>query len=254
MAELNVRGLKIGAGRPKTIVPVMGADAAALTAEVEAAVAAGADCIEWRADFLAGLCEPERLEHAARAVRTAADETPVLFTIRTASQGAALELAPAPYAELLRSAIGTGDIDLVDIECDKGDDLIRELIECAREHRVATVVSFHNFDRTPATDELIATLAHARELGADIPKMAVMPQSKQDTLRLLAATDEVTRVRGISPVITMAMGADGAVSRLLGEEYGSAMTFSSVEGASAPGQIDLAHTKAALEALHQALS
>lgn len=254
MAVIDVRGLKIGAGCPKTIVPVMGADADALAAEVGRAVAAGADCIEWRADFLARPCDSTQLEHAAQTVRTAAGETPVLFTIRTASQGASLELAPAPYAELLRGAIASGCIDLVDIECDKGDDLICKLIAYAHEHQVVTVISYHNFDRTPALDEMVSTLAHMHELGADIPKMAVMPLDKQDTLRLLAATDEVTRIREIYPVITMAMGADGAVSRLLGEVFGSAMTFSSVETASAPGQVGLEQTKTVLAALHEALS
>ena len=254
MAVIEVRGVRIGEDVPKTIVPVMGAYAEVLVREVETAVAAGADCIEWRADFLEGPFEPEMLIAAASAVRTAAGNTPILFTVRTASQGATLEVEPEPYAELLGRIIESGLIDLVDIECDKGDELICKLIDRARKHGVATVVSYHNFTETPATEELVNTLVHMHELGANIPKMAVMPQSKQDTLRVLTATDEVAHGRGISPVITMAMGADGAISRLLGEEYGSAMTFCSVESASAPGQVGLEQTKAALAALHGALS
>lgn len=254
MAGIEVRGIRVGEGIPKIIVPVMGADAETLTREIEAAVAAGTDCIEWRADFLEGLLESNTLVAAANAVRAAARNTPVLFTVRTASQGATLKIEPEPYAELLGRIIESGVVDLIDIECDKGDGLIRKLIDRAREHGVVTVASYHNFAETPATEELVNTLIHMHELGANIPKTAVMPQSKQDTLRVLAATDEVVRERGISPVITMAMGADGAISRLLGEEYGSAMTFASVEAASAPGQVSLKQTKAALKALHEALN
>ena len=42
-----------------------------------------------------------------------------------------------------------------------------------------------------------------------------------------------------TPVITMSMGALGAVSRICGEAMGSAMTFASAGKASAPGQIEL---------------
>mgnify|MGYP001131629782 CR=1 FL=1 len=39
-----------------------------------------------------------------------------------------------------------------------------------------------------------------------------------------------------TPVITMSMGTLGAVSRLCGEAFGSAMTFANPGTASAPGQ------------------
>lgn len=253
MAIIDVRGMRIGEGLPKTIVPVMGTDASALMREATAAVAAGADCIEWRADFLEGLFEPDVLTAAAHVVRATAGNVPVLFTVRTASQGAALDIEPEAYALILGRAIQSGSIDLIDIECDKGDGLIRALIERAHERGIASVVSYHNFAETPATKDLVSGLVHMHELGADIPKMAVMPQGKHDTLRMLAATDEVVHARGISPVITMSMGADGAVSRLLGEEFGSAMTFASLETASAPGQLSIEQTRAALAALHAAL-
>ena len=42
-----------------------------------------------------------------------------------------------------------------------------------------------------------------------------------------------------TPIITMSMGALGAVSRLSGEAIGSAMTFANPGKASAPGQVSL---------------
>ena len=66
------------------------------------------------------------------------------------------------------------------------------------------------------------TLCKMQELEADIPKMAVMPQSERDVLVLLDATLSMKELHAQTPVITMAMGKNGVVSRLSGEVFGSA--------------------------------
>ena len=73
--------------------------------------------------------------------------------------------------------------------------------------------------------------------GADICKIAVMPQSPQDVLTLLQATYDVSQIID-RPVITMSMGKTGVVSRLAGSTFGSAVTFGAAQKTSAPGQID----------------
>ncbi|WP_257593375.1 type I 3-dehydroquinate dehydratase, partial [Klebsiella pneumoniae] len=40
----------------------------------------------------------------------------------------------------------------------------------------------------PAQEDIIYRLRRMQDLGADLPKIAVMPQSPQDVLTLLAAT------------------------------------------------------------------
>ena len=54
------------------------------------------------------------------------------------------------------------------------------------------VVSNHDFEKTPSKEEIVARLQKMQELGADLPKIAVMPQCKKDVLTLLAATEEMT--------------------------------------------------------------
>ena len=61
-----------------------------------------------------------------------------------------------------------------------------------------------------------------QDYGADIPKMAVMPKSKQDVLTLLSATLEMSEQFADRPIITMSMAGTGVVSRLTGETFGSA--------------------------------
>ena len=53
-----------------------------------------------------------------------------------------------------------------------------------------------------------------QELGADIPKIAVMPTCRRDVLTLLCATEEMYTEHADRPIITMSM-ADRLISRLL---------------------------------------
>ena len=80
-----------------------------------------------------------------------------------------------------------------------------------------------------------------------------MPQSPDDVLTLLGATQEMVRRWADRPVITMSMAPLGTVSRLCGEVFGSAMTFGTAGQASAPGQIPAEELRQVLDILHRAL-
>ncbi len=88
-----------------------------------------------------------------------------------------------------------------------------------------------------------------QDLGADLPKIAVMPQSPQDVLTLLAATLTMKEKYATRPLITMSMGKSGGVSRVTGRLFGSAMTFGTVGQASAPGQIAIAKLREVMDML-----
>ena len=80
-------------------------------------------------------------------------------------------------------------------------------------------------------------------MGADIGKIAVMPQCRRDVITLLEATEAVSKAIPI-PIITMSMASDGLISRMAGEVFGSCITFGSAVEASAPGQIPVGELKA----------
>jgi len=62
-------------------------------------------------------------------------------------------------------------------------------------------------------------------MGADIPKMAVMPHNGQNVLDLMQATLLAKEKTGTKPLITMAMGDLGKITRIAGISFGSAVTF-----------------------------
>ena len=87
---------------------------------------------------------------------------------------------------------------------------------------------------------MVSTLVRMKELGADLPKLAVMPRCPGDVLALLSATLRASAQVG--PVITMAMGSLGKVSRVC-------LTFGAGDSASAPGQLNAEDLKAILQDL-----
>ena len=115
------------------------------------------------------------------------------------------------------------------------------------------MVSNHDFHKTPEKEEIVSRLRMMIERGADIAKIAVMPQNKKDVLTLLAATEEMYTKYADRPIITMSMAGTGVISRLCGEVFGSALTFGAAGKASAPGQMEVEDLKTVLSLLHKSL-
>ena len=100
---------------------------------------------------------------------------------------------------------------------------------------VHVIASSHDFQKTPEQAVLTERLLAMQRCGADIAKLAVMPQSAADVLTLLAATEEVHRLHPELPLVTMSMGELGILSRISGELFGSCMSFAAAGESSAPG-------------------
>ena len=148
---------------------------------------------------------------------------------------------------------GTSYVDLVDVEAFTGDTYVEKVVKTSHECGVKVIASNHDFRKTPPKEELITRMRKMQELGADIPKIAVMPQSTEDLLTLLSATEEMRRCYADRPVITMSMAGTGVLSRMCGEVFGSALTFGAAGKVSAPGQIDVEELRTVLGIIHKSL-
>ena len=252
MSALSVKGVHIGVGRPKTIVPLLETTLEGLLVSAHRAVAAGADCVEWRADFWEAAHNTGNLSRVAAQLVAALPATPVIATLRTKGQGGRLEADAREYKRLARTLVW-GGADLVDVELGAGDYVVRSLVEEAHREGLRAIVSHHDFERTPAVGSMEQILLTEAGMGADICKLAVMAERPADAARLMEATSSVARLLDY-PLLTMAMGPAGAITRLAGEAFGSAMTFCALGEASAPGQVGLAAATAVLDALHLALA
>lgn len=253
MNTVKVRNIEIGAGIPKVCVPIVGTTREEILSAARTIASIGTDVVEWRVDWYQDVFHFQEVEKTAGMLREVLGETPVLFTFRTAKEGGEKDIDTETYVALNQQIAKTGLVDLVDMEAFTGDEAVKQVIETAHACGVKVVTSNHDFDKTPDKEELVSRLRKMQDLGADIPKIAVMPQNKKDVLTLLAATEEMATEYADRPIITMSMAGTGVISRLCGEVFGSALTFGAAGKASAPGQMGVEDLKTVLTLLHNSL-
>ena len=240
MNTVQVKNVTIGEGLPKIIVPIVGQTKDEIIAAAKSFANVELDIVEWRVDWFEGVFDFDQVKDVAQALRDVLQDTPILFTFRTAKEGGEKAIEPEAYVELNQNIAKTGLVDLVDVEAFTGDDYVAQIIEVAHQNNVKVVASNHDFDKTPDQADIVSRLRKMQEQGADIPKIAVMPNNKKDVLTLLAATEEMATNYADRPIITMSMAGTGLISRLCGEVFGSAATFGAVGKVSAPGQMNAA--------------
>ncbi|HEY8357729.1 MAG TPA: type I 3-dehydroquinate dehydratase [Ramlibacter sp.] len=248
-----LKGQPLASGRmPAVCAPLVAATHAALLAEARIVVARQPDLLEWRVDFFRAAGDTTAVLAAARELREVAGGIPILFTRRAEREGGQpMAVDEAAVVALYEAVCDGGAADLVDFEMGNDASDLARVRDAARTAGIALVLSFHDFHRTPPVDALAARFARAAQLGADVAKLAVMPSSMEDVHALLGATLQASRTLSI-PVISMAMGPLGAVSRLCGGAFGSALTFAVGAAASAPGQMPIEDVRAGLAVLARA--
>ena len=247
---VSVNHVVIGEGLPKICVPVMGKNRKALKEEAEKARDAMPELVEWRADFFEELEKEEELIKALKEIKGILGEIPLIFTIRTRSEGGQAELSKEEYEKCLFKAAESGWAELVDVEVFETE-CGEKLIEALHKTGVKVIASTHNFEKTEDMETLKRRFLDMDATGADILKMAVMPKAFEDVASLMQTTHEITEEYTEKPVISMAMGNLGSISRIAGENFGSSVTFACVGAASAPGQFHIDELRMMMAALHK---
>ena len=176
----------------------------------------------------------------ARALRTAVGELPIIFTRRSTKEGGEPIRIGDEEVVRLYDAIGASRlVDFIDFEMGNDPDHVRRVRASTRANETRLILSYHNFSYTPGVEFLVQRFLEAERQGADVAKVAVMPRDRMDVLTLLAATAQAD-AKGRIPLISMAMGPLGSVTRMVGGVFGSSLSFAVGDTASAPGQIPIA--------------
>lgn len=250
MNQLKVRNLVLGEGMPKICVPIVGTTWEEIKEQAEEMVKLPVDFVEWRMDWYENITEESSVIDILGLLRQYLGDLPLLATFRTKQEGGMQEFSQQEYRALMNTVLTSGYIDLADVELFLGEKLVKELIKAAHRAGVFVVASNHDFFKTPTKEEMIRRLCKMQELGADVLKIAVMPNTNRDVLTLLETTVEMNEVYAKKPLITMAMSGIGMISRLSGECFGSAVTFGAARKASAPGQIGVEQLREILQIVH----
>lgn len=247
--KIEVRGKVVGGPNVLICLPLVGSGREEILVEAEELARLGPDLIEWRVDGFSDAGNGDACCEVLGQLREILGEIPLILTFRIALEGGMQNYPRETRLSVIQQAMASGNVDLVDIElCNDGPfkDAVRR---AAGENDVKLIFSHHNFDKTPELEFIHQKLFEAQEQGGDIAKIAVMPQSPDDVLTLLAATNRARNTDVDIPLITISMASAGAVTRLAGGLFGSDVTFAVGKSVSAPGQINYTELKSAMELL-----
>jgi 3-dehydroquinate dehydratase-1 len=147
--------------------------------------------------------------------------------------------------ELLKLAIQYGAA-YVDIEYESKPSYRKELTEYARQHGCLVIISYHNFEETPAEQILTSIMEEMYILGADVAKIATMVNHPSDNAKLMSLYQREGRV------ISIGMGDKGKITRVVAPLLDAEFTFAALDDgkSTAPGQLTLKHLEKVLNELN----
>ncbi len=179
-----------------------------------------ADLIEFRADYIQDL----DLECLFRQ-----KPCPVIFTLRSQQEGGGYRGTEIKRLETILKAAKAG-ADYVDVEFSASWQGVLEAVP-----RDRVILSYHDFDKTPANLE--SQMGSMAATGAGVLKIATRATRLSDNL-LIARALKYAATRQWN-LCALAMGSQGIPSRVLGPHWGSWMSFASLPGSegTADGQL-----------------
>lgn len=245
---IKIKNIKLGEGAPKICVPVIEKNEKEIIKYIKYINKLPIDIIEWRADFyLEDIIYNEESEiniiEISKSIKKITNK-PILFTVRSDKEGG--KIKNNFYYKIIniyKSVIENKCFDLIDLEISslKEKD-IKNLIKLSKENNIKTILSNHNFNKTPSKKYIISLINKMIKLKCDIVKVAYMPKNKKDVIILL---DSITEIKDF-PTIAISMGKLGTITRI----FGSVITFASSKSSSAPGQLEAMKLKYILDNLY----
>jgi len=194
--------------------------------------ALGVDVAEMRVDWFRSV-EPDHVRRELAHYRG----LPVLATVRSKTDGGYWP-GTEPERQRLYEAL-LPEVDAIDIELSAAE-ILPSVVAAAKARGKLVLVSHHDFAETPPAERLGEIAEGAKAAGADLVKISTMAHSVED-VRLLTAFTLQYRSMGL---IVIAMGAQGAASRVFFPLLGSRITYSALGDGDlhAPGQLPFAET------------
>jgi 3-dehydroquinate dehydratase-1 len=199
-----------------------------------------ADLLEVRVDLFDDLFDDPSFEACAEAcARVEATGTPVLVTIRLASQGGRWALPDEERLPLYRAAARVAS--WLDVEAESR--IAAAVLALAHAAGRRVIVSHHDFARTPLLAELENVVSGALAAGADLAKVATLVANDADRDALYAIL-----TRHPERMCVIGMGARSSELRTDLPARGSRLAYAYLDAPTAPGQLSVAEMDARLRA------
>ncbi len=195
---------------------------------IEVSSRVNADLVEHRMDFMG------KIEGLSRIY--AALNTPVIATNRPVRSGGHFNGGEEERIDRLLDAIDAG-CELVDVEIDAPTSLKEVLLKHARKKNCKVMISMHDHEKTPSTEELLEVLTEEKEQGGDMGKVVTFARSIDDCHRVLDLILEANRIK--FPLVAFTMGTLGKFTRVVAPFYGAPFTYASFNKKAEESQIDV---------------
>ena len=157
---------------------------------------------------------------------------PIIATNRSKQEGGYFLGSEKERIDILKSCCALEYVKYVDVELQTDPCLRKYIIGKCKDADVKTIISFHDFEKTPPIDDLLSIVKEEKSFG-DIAKIAVMPMNLEDTISILAIMSRCDNTIAIS------MGELGSYTRVIASKFNAPITFATGGDVTAPGQIDI---------------
>jgi len=216
-------------------------------------ITAGVDALELRVDLLRdedsfdtiGPYIPSNAYVASQlAALRLATSLPIVFTVRTVSQGGSFpDAAEAEAFELFDLAVRAG-VEYIDVEISWSAKRISGLV--LKKGQTKVIASWHDWSGKLAWDgsEVKQKYQDADKFG-DIIKIVGKANTLEDNFTLHSFVKKVTTDPGSKPVLAINMGVAGQMSRILNSTF-SPVTHPLLPNKAAPGQLSFKEIQTAL--------
>ena len=208
-----------------------------------------ASMMEWRVDCFESVYSEKVIFDILGKIKEKTEDLPILFTFRSSTEGGQRMIDDEEYFALNQTAVHSGMVQMLDVEYNRGKEILSKLSESCEESHVICLASYHDFIRTPDEKKMLDIADSMLHNGADICKLAVMPQTDKDVLKLLSVSEILGNEIGV-PHVAISMGEKGMISRIYAGKTGSVITFAALDHVSAPGQIEAGEMKKILQILY----
>ncbi|MDF7637344.1 type I 3-dehydroquinate dehydratase [Leuconostocaceae bacterium ESL0958] len=219
-------------------IPICASNFDELTTAAQNIQASQPDVVEWRLDAWASLPSTATIQRGCHLLAKLLPKQRLIATFRSQAEGGLQKESSADYFQVLASC-AQADLSFVDIELARDPQQVASSLARCQAAGQRVIASYHDFTAVPTDQVLTDYVAQAESLGADMVKLAVMPNQPADVGRFLAISATLAAQASI-PTITMAMGQLGMISRFASNLTGSVLTFArNGDQASAPGQVSI---------------
>lgn len=173
-------------------------------------------------------------DHVLGVVRDLS-ELPTIATIRIPDEGGSWTGTEDERRDLFKAVLP--EVDAIDIELN-ATEILTSVVAMAKAQNKVVIISHHNLTATPGAHDLELMAAGAKDLGADLVKIATQATSMDD-LRTLASFTADNREMGL---IVIATGPLGGISRIFFPALGSRLTYAYIHPPIVSGQLELTET------------